>query len=103
MSILLFLYGFFILTAFRYGSKLTEKLSVLFWGLGIGIPMMLLAPGVYLNWEWVFVIYGILFFILLIYQFWFVFVKKFYPAKVGLVIHLLIFAGLALRYWLITK
>lgn len=98
MSIVIFLYGFFLIVAFNYGRKLTERNALIFPGLVTGISCMLLAPWVYLRNDIAFQLVIILFSVIAAYQLYYIFKYHFYPAKAGLVIHLSIFVMLMVAW-----
>jgi len=102
MAVLLFLYGFFLLIAFHYGYKLTGKPGLRIAGLCLGLALMFLSAGLHLGYYEAYISIVLLFIALFAYQMYYVFKFNFFPARVGLIIHLLIFVFLIVS-WQITE
>jgi|GEM_PF-6689409 hypothetical protein len=100
MSIVIFLYGFFLIAAFNYGRKLTEQNALIIPGLITGLGCMLLAPWVYLRNDTAFLIIILLFAAIAAYQLYYILKYHFFPAKTGLFIHTSIFIML-MAAWLL--
>lgn len=90
MSVVLFLYGFFLIAAFNYGRNLTGKKYLIVLGLMTGLPLMLLAPGLYMNLPFATGITALILGLILMYQSFYWWKYQFFPAKTGFILHLIV-------------
>jgi hypothetical protein len=94
VDILMFLYGFFLIVAFRYGRGLTGK-NYLFWvGIALGLSLMLLSPTLGMNLSFGWWTCMSIVSLLSVYQAYYWLRYRFFPAKVGWVINTFIMVGM---------
>jgi hypothetical protein len=87
VAILTFLYGYFLIIAFRYGRGLTEK-AYLFWiGIFLGLILMGLSPFLHAGTEFAWLSTLAILIGLSLYQAYYLMQYRFFPAKVGLIIN----------------